>query len=297
MDLDELRAFVAVAETGSMTRAARSLGFARATFQRRIDELEARIGAPLLERTSRGARLTPAGELLAARGRALLEETSAVITQTRLLAADPAGMLHVLLPLGVHTPTLARVLEHLRTQHPALSFDLRYAADPLSELLEGVDVCGFLALDAEGPGQRWLTQSLGEAPQRLLASQDYLKRRGTPTRVDDLRKHDILLWQPPGPPVRRATIDGAEIDAVPLAVSPNVEHLLMMAAQGLGIVCAPEGGLDLTHIGGPLVPVLPGIQAPSYQFCISVPRWLIDAPKVRAVLHLSEMALAAARAT
>ncbi len=61
MNLDELRAFVAVAETGSIVAAARSLNFARATLRRRLDELEARAGLPLLYRTAQGVTLTEAG--------------------------------------------------------------------------------------------------------------------------------------------------------------------------------------------------------------------------------------------
>ena len=73
MDLEELRSFLAVVETGSFLAAATNLGVARATLRRRVDALEARAGVPLLERTARGVTVTEAGSVLMARGRQVVK--------------------------------------------------------------------------------------------------------------------------------------------------------------------------------------------------------------------------------
>ena len=72
MDLDSLRALVAVADAGSLLGGAERLGLARSTLRRRLDELEVLAGVPLLHRGAQGAALTAAGELLVSRGRGLL---------------------------------------------------------------------------------------------------------------------------------------------------------------------------------------------------------------------------------
>jgi len=292
MDLDELRVFVAVAETGSMTRAARSLGFARATLRRRVNELESRIGAPLMERTTKGVRLTPAGQLLAERGRVLLEETSTLLAQARSLAGDPAGMLHVLMPVGMPPPVVAAGLELFRAANPSVSFELRYAADPLATVLEGVDVVIYFAADGErgGPGPAWIAEAAAAAPQRLFASESYLERRGMPRAASDLASHDLLLWQPPGIATRHLTLGGQTIELEAFVVSPQVEHLFSMAGRGMGIACAPDGGLDLSPFGR-LVPVLPEVAGPTYRLCFAVPKALADLPKVRAFLQFGRRAL------
>ena len=79
MNLDELRAFLAVAELGSMAAAAERLGLSRATLRRRVNALEARAGVDLFERDHQGARLTLAGAVLQRRGAALLDESQALL--------------------------------------------------------------------------------------------------------------------------------------------------------------------------------------------------------------------------
>lgn len=215
-----------------------------------------------------------------------------MLAQTRSLAGDPAGMLHVLMPLGMAPPVVAAGIELFRTANPAVSFELRYAADPLSTVLEGVDVVIYFATDGERDslGSAWIAETATEAPQRLFASQSYLERRGAPETAADLGSHDVLLWQPPGATTRHLTVGGETIELEPLVVSPQVEHLYAMAGRGMGIACAPEGGLDLTPFGE-LVPVLPDLAGPTYRVCFAVPRALSELPKVRAFLDFGQRAL------
>lgn len=81
MDLDDLEAFLAVVDAGSVAAAAVALGLPRSTLRRRLGELEARVGAPLLVTSPAGATLTDAGEALVARGRALLAAHQALLTE------------------------------------------------------------------------------------------------------------------------------------------------------------------------------------------------------------------------
>ena len=91
MDLEELRAFLAVADTGSFLTAAKSLRLSRATLRRRIDQLEARAGVLLVDRTRAGATLTEAGSVLATRGRQMVQEASALSIRSAVGCRPPAS--------------------------------------------------------------------------------------------------------------------------------------------------------------------------------------------------------------
>ena len=95
MDLDELRALIAVVETGSFSAAAKSLRFARATLRRRIDELEARMGTTLIERDEQRVRPTAAGALLVERGPALLMEARSLMSSIRQIERGVPQEIHV----------------------------------------------------------------------------------------------------------------------------------------------------------------------------------------------------------
>ena len=83
MDLDDLRAFLAVLDAGSVSGAAAALGVPRSTLRRRLEELESRVGTPLWSRDQHGATPTAAGELLARQGRALLQAHEALLASVR----------------------------------------------------------------------------------------------------------------------------------------------------------------------------------------------------------------------
>ncbi len=283
MDLDELRALVAVVETSSMTRAARALGFARSTLNRRIDELEQRVGVSLLERTHSGVTPTPAGQLLALDGARVLQDASSLLERARQRGSDSAGMLHLMLAVGLPPEATAMSLGLLMKAHPTLTFDLHFSESPLSEVLEGIDAVCYLGSAEDSPGSAWVRQTLLPAPQRLLASPGYLASRGTPTTIDDLLDHDLLLWQRPGPPTRRLDIGGITVERAPTVVSPDIHGLVSMALMGMGIACVPEGGGVVMTQAGQLVPVLPTIDGPHFQFFMATPRALVDLPRVNAL--------------
>src|SRR5262245_55449269 len=100
MDLEELRAFLHVVETGSFLAAADSLRVSRTTLRRRVGSLEARAGVSLVESTAHGVVLTEAGHMLAQRGRVMAQEASALLASIREVGQQPSGVLRVVLPVG-----------------------------------------------------------------------------------------------------------------------------------------------------------------------------------------------------
>lgn len=284
MDLDELRAFVAVLETGSILAGARSVGFARATLRRRLDELEARAGVRLLHRTAQGVTPTEAGAVLAARGRQILQEASALLHSVREVGAEPAGELRFVLPIGLPPESLSLLFAALRQKYPRLSVRVHFSEDPLGELLHDVDVA--MHLGARRPIGSWVSYELLRVREGLVASPHYLERRGSPTSLEELTEHDLLAWDcPDGDPTRWPTLQGTALEVSPQIISPDIHMLHRCAAAGMGIAFVPSAGLPGTDDPGDgLVPVLPEQVGRERPVHVVVPAVLSDIPRIRAVL-------------
>jgi DNA-binding transcriptional LysR family regulator len=284
MDLDELRAFVAVVETGSIVGAAKSLNFARATLRRRLDELETRAGVPLLHRTRQGVAPTDAGAVLAARGRVILQEASALLSSVREVGAEPAGLLRFVLPVGLPPQMVPPLFERLLAKYPRLSARVRFSEDPVSLLLDDVDIA--VHFGSRSPTGPWVSHEITRIRERLIASRKYLARRGVPETADDLLDHDLLAWAAPdADPTVWPTRAGRELRVEPALISTDIHMLRQCAADGLGIAFVPDARLRVP--GEPkdrLVPVLPEIVGRERPLRVVVPAALTEIPRIRAVL-------------
>jgi DNA-binding transcriptional LysR family regulator len=284
MDLEELRAFLDVVETGSYLAAADSLGVSRTTLRRRVESLEARAGVPLLKCTSQGIVLTEAGGVLAQRGRIMMQETSALLASIREVGQAPSGVLRVVMPVGLPPHLLAPLFGMLRASYPLLRVEARFSADPLGEPLEDVDMAVHFGEDTpKGP---WLSYVVLRVREALIASREYLRQRGTPACVEDLRSHELFAWAAPGEnprvwPRRQGSVFSVE----PALVSPDI-HLIRsccLAGQGIGLVPS----IELADPGVPpglLVEVLPDEVGRERPLRISVPEALCEIPKIKLVL-------------
>src|SRR6516225_2215813 len=124
LNLDQLQTLIAIADLGTFAAAARSLHLAPPTVSLQIAELEARLGAPLLERGNRGTRLTPAGAALVANGRRLLKDADDAMEQVRRVAGGREGKVRVGASSGVVVQLLPRVLEALGQRRPGIDVEL-----------------------------------------------------------------------------------------------------------------------------------------------------------------------------
>lgn len=285
MDLEELRAFLAVTETGSFLAAASALNVARATLRRRVEALEARAGVPLFERSARGVVVTAAGALLAARGRTVVQEASALIASVREIGREPVGVLRTLLPVGLPPHVLVPLIAALRGAFPRLAIQTRFSEDPVHGLLDDVDL--LVHFGPVGPAGPWLSHEVLRLREWMVASADYLRRRGTPTCVEDLARHDLLAWTPPGEDGRLWPVIGGEsFEVEPVLISPDIHVLRQSAITGLGIAFVPDGMMpDPGLADGALVPVLADVVGRERTLHIVFPAALAGLPKLRAILH------------
>jgi len=291
LDLEALRAYLAVVDTGSFVAAAASLRWARATLRRRVDELEASAGVPLLHRTAEGAMPTEAGLVLAERGRQILREANALLSTVREVGAEPSGTVRLVLPVGLPPLLMPPLYAMLRARHPKLKVRVRFADDPMAGLLQETDVA--ICFGGKAPEGPWISYELGRVRERLLASPRYLDRKGTPASPEALRSHDLLLWEPvdatPSLPLR----NGGEITVVPALSSTDIHLLRQCAHNELGIAFVPDAELpEPLRDSTDLVPVLADVVGRERAVHVVMPAALSDIPRIKAVLDQARMFMA-----
>jgi len=284
MDLEELRAFLAVIETGSFLGAERSLNMPRATVRRRVDALEARAGVPLLNKTREGIVATEAGSVLFTRGRLMIQEATALVASIREIGQEPSGVLRVMLPVGLPPHLLVQLLAIVRASYPRLSVHLRFSEDPVGGLLDDVDMA--LHFGARSPPGPWVSYELPRIREWLVGTAEYLARCGTPETVEDLAGHTLFSWEAPGDDPRRWPLrSGGTFAVEPALVASDIHLLRQCVLSGLGLALLPDALVpDPGAEVDPVVPVLVGLVGRERPLRLVVPSVLSDLPKIKAIL-------------
>lgn len=284
MDLQELRAFISVVETGSFLGAARTLGVSRTTLRRQVASLESRAGVPLLASVRHGVSPTEAGQMLVRQGRMMMQEASALIASIREVGHAPSGSLRVVLPVGLPPHVLTPLFAAVRSQYSHLCFHCRFSNDPLSEVLSDVDIAVHFGEDP--PKGHWISHVVFRAREHLLASRAYLARAGTPRSLDDLRHHELFSWQAPGEDGRTwRTAKGVAFSVEPSLIATDIHFIRYCCIAGLGIGLVPDALLPDPGLSeGALVPVLADLVGQERPVRISVPGALADIPKIKMVM-------------
>ncbi|NNB87452.1 LysR family transcriptional regulator [Corallococcus exiguus] len=189
MDLNELLIFARVVQAGSFTAAAKALRMPKSTVSRKVSELEERVGAQLLQRTTRTLHLTEVGRAYYAHCERIVAEAEAAELAVTRLQAGPYGLLRVTTPLSVHflAPLVARFME----KYPDVQVELLCTDRAVDLLEEGFD----LAVRAGRlPDSSLMARRLGDIEWLVVASPGYLQARGAPKTPADLAKHDCLFF-------------------------------------------------------------------------------------------------------
>ena len=283
MDLEELQAFLHVVKQGSFHAAADSAGMSRTTLRRRIDSLQTRAGVALSESGRQGVVLTEPGRVLAERGHVMLEEASALVASIREIGKAPSGVLHTMMPVGMPPMIMAQLFMSLRRDYPDLRVHCRFSNDPLAESLIDVDMVTHFGEVA--PRGAWISLVLMRIQERLFASPNYLATRNTPTTIDELVRHELLAWQPPGEDCATwPLLAGGTFPIKPSFVSTDVHLVRQFCHLGLGIALLPDlfGGEIVSPTE--LVPVLPATVGHQRAVRVTVPEALADIPKIKMIL-------------
>lgn len=260
--IDAMRLFVRVADAGSFSRAAADLDLGQPTVSRRIQDLEASLGTTLFQRTTRALSLTEAGERFYKRATDILTEFDEAEAEARGLEHAPVGLLRVSCSHSFGRRVIAPTVPGFLAAYPSIRFDL-ISDDAITDLVaEGVDIAFRLG---ELRDSRLMAKKVGEAPQLLWASPEYVARHGAPQTPAELADHDAVVFRHArqtvwelrnGDSVFEARVDG------PFRASSG-ETLLEAAAGGLGIFLAPAWLASECVGDSRLVRILPDWSGPS----------------------------------
>ncbi|CAJ96945.1 DNA-binding transcriptional regulator, LysR family [Cupriavidus necator] len=237
--IDELLAFAAVVDTGSITAAAEQLKLTVSAASRTLGRLEEKLQTTLLRRTTRRLELTEEGAAFLEHARAILamvDEAEEQIAARRLrpvgrLRVDAATpfMLHVIVPL----------LEGFRASYPEVELELN-SNEGIIDLIEKRTDVAFRIGQLKDSTLH--ARPIGTSRIRILASPGYLKRHGTPTKPAQLAQHALLGFTQPESlndwPLRDD--DGSVLHIKPTIASSSGETLRSLALNGQGIACLSD---------------------------------------------------------
>ncbi|RPF30498.1 LysR family transcriptional regulator [Streptomyces sp. TLI_185] len=263
MDLRRLRYFLVLAEELNFTRAAHRLHIAQPALSQQIKALERGIGAPLLERGSRGCRLTAVGEVVAREAGELLAHADASQERIRAAVSGRQGKLRLALTRSARGGPVDALIAAFRTHHPEVDLVVRtgWTAHNITELLAGRLDAAFVRppLDNAGLECRHIAREellLAVPAGHPLARERRITRghiAAEPVilwpRENAPGMHDLItrqLWPAHGPRIVRE--------------EPDDEQLLLSVAAGAGIAPVPEGraralripGVRLKHVTAPM---------------------------------------------
>ncbi len=268
----EIELFVQVAEMGSLSRAAESLGLSNAAASRHLASLEERLSARLVQRNTRRLFLTDVGESFYRRCKPLLGELRDAESAVNEAVLKPTGLLRVTASLSFSMIVVAPLLPEFHARYPDLKLEI-VVSNRYTDLLEsGIDVA---IRNREFESDSAITvRRLAETKRVLAASPQYLQRHGTPRTPDELARHRLLIYNLANQPHQlRFTRNGA-VTTVPIGglLEANDGQVIRAAAlKHLGILIQPMYIIHEDVVAGRLVPLLQDWELPRLTINIAYP--------------------------
>jgi len=243
-DWDDLRIFLAVARARKMAPAARALGVDATTIGRRLARLETALNAPLFETIGGERRLTTRGDALFAHAEAMEGAALGALGDVAGERSSLAGQVRLSVSEGLATWVLAPALAEFHRGHPDIQLDLITASGFLNPSKREADMAVMLARPRRG---RLVAAKLGDYRLGLYASAEYLARHPRPERLEDLGRHSLIGYVPEfiySPELDYLGEIGARIEPSLRSTSINVQHRLVAAGAGIGVLPAFIGTRD-----------------------------------------------------
>lgn len=285
MNLNDLQFFVQAVENGSFAAAARRLNVPKSTVSKRVGELEARLGARLIHRTSRSFSLTELGRdfFEHARASVIEAENAENIVRTRL--GEPSGAVRLTTSVPTAQFTLAPLLGQLSQRYPKLLLSLHVTDRFVDIVQEGFDIA-IRSHQQPLPDSTLVQRRLAVHDFHVVAAPSYLERHGTPERPEDLADHRAIISNPAEATWRLRGEDGAisDVPVYPVLAADEPFVLLKAAASGIGITVLPTSVYLPAVEKGMLQRILPEWNAGQITTTILIPHRRGQLPSVRAVV-------------
>ncbi|NPT43074.1 LysR family transcriptional regulator [Paraburkholderia sp. 1N] len=287
LDLNDFYYFVSVVDRGGMTAASRSLSVPKSTISYRIQQLEASLGARLINRTTRQFSVTDAGLEFYKHAALMLEKAQAAEAIVKGRLVEPGGIVRVTTAVAIAEFATAKVLPEFLGRYPKINV-IQHVTDASVDIVaENFD----LAIRAHSnslPDSNLIKRTLGFAPWRLFAGQRYVKEFGMPNSPEQLAHHNGLFMMRTGvqPTWLLRRSDGIEhrVPLRPRVMTNDMVGLKAAAQMGLGIVALPAYICREDVISGRLQPVLPEWSAGESTLTALLPFRHGVLPSVRAYL-------------
>ena len=284
LDLGALRLALRVAELGGVAAAAREQGLLNATATAAIRRLEEQLGAKLFMRSSRALRPTLEGEAFLQRCQAALAAVDDAAAELRAPLTQVRGLLRLGVPVDLGTQVIRPLLDEFMGLHPQLQLDLS-VSDRVADLArEPIDAA--IRYGEAAPGQivRPLVQ---DNHAILVASPMYLRRAGTPKRLDDLASHEVIGLRIASRPGHRWSLfDRGKPVTLSLRVRRSADSGLLArqwAVDGFGIALKSRLDVAADLAAGRLVQVLPNVRSQPYPLVLALARGTHLSARMRAL--------------
>jgi DNA-binding transcriptional LysR family regulator len=281
MEIEDIQAFVAVADAGGLTPAAHRLGVSKSVVSRRLARLEKSLGATLLTRTTRGASLTEAGATFREHATRIAGEADAA---RDAISPDGTvrGRLRVSAPLSFSATHFAPVLAELATRYPELEIQASFSDRTVDLAAEGFDAAIRLGILDDS---NLVARRIASFGGKLVASPAYLEKHGTPRTPDELLTHAAVNRINDEWPLQHA---GRVIMVHPRArfTADNGAALVPAVLAGLGISLLPDFLIHDHLASGALVAVMADYPMPEAGVYVVRPPGGSASCKVRVLIDI-----------
>ena len=288
----ELEAFVAVVDTGSFVKAAEQLRSSKTAVSRLVQDLEARLGASLLHRTTRRLSLTEVGREYLMRAKQVLADLGEADAAVSSVSGRVTGLLRVNAPLSFGVLHLAPLWGAFLTFHPEVELDVTLNDRVVDLLEEGFDLAIRITQMADST---LVSRRLASTRLVLCASPGYLAVHGTPATLSDLAQHRVIgySYAPMGDTLALQGPDGPRsVRTRPHFHTNNGDTCRAAALDHQGIILQPDFLIGLDLAAGRLVRLLPDHEGTEVGIYAVYPSRKHLSGKVRALVEFLVSALA-----
>jgi DNA-binding transcriptional LysR family regulator len=284
--IDAMQAFVAVADFGGFAPAARKLGLSPSAVTRLIAALEDRLGARLLQRTTRSVALTDVGARYLERVKRILGDVEEAEAAAEGERTRPSGRLVVSAPIGFGRLHVSPVMTAYLKRYPEVAGELRLSDRMINLVEDGVDLAVRIS---HLPDSSLVARHVGEMRRIVVASPTYLKLHGEPKTPDAIASHETIQFGAvTAAPDWRFVEDGHEVRVAftPRFATNSADAAIQYAEQdgGLTRVMAYQAAEAIK--GGRLRIVLAKFEQPALPIHIVYPTSRLLSAKVRTFVDL-----------
>jgi DNA-binding transcriptional LysR family regulator len=283
--LMEMEAFASVVDQGGFTDAARKMGLSKSAISKHVSSLEARLGARLLNRTTRRVSPTEIGLAYYDKARRVLDDASEADAMVTSMQSTPRGSLNLSVPTDFGSNHISRALGAFLHRYPEINVNMVLNNRFVELVSEGFDLAIRIG-DLQDSSLR--ARKLAESNVKIIGAPKYFENHGYPLKIDDLSQHKLLhysnhssgnVWKLTSPSGEKRHIRAGGS----LTVNDG-QSLLQAAEAGLGIAYLPSFLYHEAVDEGRLVEAMPSLPVETYAIHAIYPPGLYTQPKLRAFI-------------